>query len=84
MIRGPGGSLPLTVAKLERLGLPLTDALRMVMLDPTLFHQERLSRVDKAPSECPRRRPIRWANPAQGASGGVTPMWIAVLKQCAD
>ena len=31
----------MTVAKLERLGLPLPEALRKVMLDPTLFHHER-------------------------------------------
>src|SRR5262249_2127647 len=41
----------------------------------------RLSRVNKAPSQCPRRSAIRWVNPAQGAGGGVTPMWVAVLKQ---
>jgi HEAT repeat protein len=40
-MRGPGESLPLTVAKLERLGHPLPEALRKVMLDPTLFHHER-------------------------------------------
>jgi HEAT repeat protein len=40
-IRGPGDSLPLSVAKLERLGLPLVEALRKVMLDPALFQHER-------------------------------------------
>ena len=40
-MRGPADSLPLTIAKLERLGLPLSEALRTVMLDPALFHQER-------------------------------------------
>jgi hypothetical protein len=40
-MRGLGKSLPATIARLERLGLPLREALRMALLDGALSHWER-------------------------------------------
>jgi HEAT repeat protein len=40
-MRGHERILPVTVAKFERRGLPLVDALRAVMLDPARFHLQR-------------------------------------------
>src|SRR5438045_3001393 len=40
-MRGHERSLPVAVANLERLGLPLVGALRAIMLDRARFHSER-------------------------------------------